>query len=211
VKRGCFILFLVILGSCTPARVTAPRLTVSVPLKQPSYYPFEAGFIWRYLEPGERLDAPMLVRENLGTTALGDEVYQLIRIYGRQAMTVQYYQSTEQGISLAREDHETFVLTYNPPREVYPSQLEVGQSWQGSSGVRLLKENREVATLLLVYHASVIREQVVTIQQQTFTAFVIAFEDQYGDKLVSGERWFVPFVGEVRTREGHYLVERNFR
>jgi hypothetical protein len=198
------------LGSCVPARVTAPRLTVSVPLNQPSYYPFEAGFVWRYLELGERLDAPMIVRENLGTTALGDEVYQLARVYGRQAMTVQYYVLNEQGVFLAREDHETFVLTFEPARQLYPSRLEVGQRWQGSSTVRLVKEN-EAATLSLVYRASIVRQQVVTVQQETFTAFVVAFEDQYGDKLVSGERWFVPFEGEVRSQEGHFLVERNFR
>jgi hypothetical protein len=211
VKRWWFILLIVLLGSCVPARVTAPRLTVSIPLKLASYYPFEAGFVWRYLEPGERLDAPMIVRENLGMTASGDEVYQLARVYGRQAMIVRYYKLNEQGVFLAREDHPRFVLTYEPPRQTYPSRLEVGQLWQGSSKVRLVKENQETATLPLVYRASVVRQQVVTVQGETFTAFVIAFDDQYGDKLVSGERWFVPFVGEVRSQEGHFLVERNFR
>jgi hypothetical protein len=209
VKVSWFVLILV-LSACAPARVNAPRLTVGVPLQQPSYFPLETGFMWHYLEPGERLDAPQMVRENLGTTRLGEQVYYLVRVYGRQSLTVYYYQVSEGGVFLAREDHDKLVLVYDPPRQVYPQWFEVGQVWRGSSTVRLVKENQETARLPLTYQASVVREQTVTVGGQTFSAFVITFEEQYGDQVVSSEVWVVPFVGDVRTKEGRFLVERNF-
>jgi hypothetical protein len=206
-----WLVLLILLSSCAPARVTAPRLNVSVPLEQPSYYPLEAGFVWHYLEPGERLDAPMIVRENLGATALKDQEYFLVRVYGRQSLTVYYFQETRQGIFLVREDHEEMVLSYEPPRQLYPSRLEVGEMWHGSSTVRLIEEDHEVGSLTLSYRASVVRQQTVTVAGQTYRAFVVAFEEQYGDRLISTEVWLVPFVGEVRSKEGHFLVKRNFR
>ncbi len=63
----------------------------------------------------------------------------------------------------------------------------------------------------LAYQMEVLEEREVRVPAGTFRVFRIRQTYQDARSQDVREVWFAPQVGEVRTREGRLLVERNFR
>jgi len=63
----------------------------------------------------------------------------------------------------------------------------------------------------LAYTFEVLEEKEVRVPAGVFRVFRIRqrYRDEKGEALY--EVWFAPKVGEVRTREGRLLTDRNFR
>jgi DNA-binding winged helix-turn-helix (wHTH) protein len=63
----------------------------------------------------------------------------------------------------------------------------------------------------LAYEMEVLEEREVRVPAGTFRIYRIRQTFRDGRSQDIREVWFAPRVGEVRTREGRILVERNFR
>jgi len=209
--------------ACAPVATNPPRLEVGFAPKQVSYYPLEAGLLNVYLEAGERTDSPTLKRENLGRTMIDGIGYSQVRFYGRSSDELHYYLEDDEGIKLAREDKGNTVITYSPPILVFPAEaLEVGLSWSGETDAHIASsEEQPSAHIEYTYTVVDERRVQITVDQVNkaeptwVDAFVLAEEQRLSEagtaQVFQGSYWFTPYLGEVRTRSGAFLIGTNAR
>ncbi|AEB12773.1 hypothetical protein [Marinithermus hydrothermalis] len=216
-KRALLALF-VLLAACAPAPTTAPEATLRVegPV---GFYPARAGLEWVYLPQGDRLDDPPYRLQVLGPTAWNGVNAVQYRFSGRGQERLYYRQVSADGVRLLgfEEVISASRVTFDPPLLEYPPQalLEVGYRWGGRTRVRsvfvLPSGVEEQARFDLEYTFTVIGKGEVRVPAGVFEAYMIRFSGRSSDGETSEyEAWFVPHLGEVRTREGLLLVRRNF-
>jgi len=210
-------LLVLLLAACAPAP-SGPRPAEARFEGPVSFYPHETGLQWRYLPEGVPLDAPSytLRVEGLGSF-VGVPGIQF-RFFGRGQDRVYYRQFGDFGVKLLGYEEKITLsrVEFNPPFLEYPpaSVLAVGYRWGGRSRVKsyfvLPNGVEKQAELDLDYRFEVLAKRKVSVPAGIFDAYVIRFSAQSGDERIESELWFVPYVGEVRTREGLVLIERNF-
>src|SRR5690606_24646655 len=107
---------------------------------------------------------------------------------------------------------------FDPPLQEYPpaAQLRVGANWSGSTSVHLSADGgRQQRSLDVEYVYTVVDKRPVTTPAGQFDVFVIDFTTRTFDEEgsiteeLTQQTWFSPYVGEVRTRNGHLLVSSN--
>lgn len=121
------------------------------------------------------------------------------------------------GVRLFGFEDPSARVVFAPPIPEYPPEglLAVGYRWGGESEVRATlltpQGERPLASGRLAYTFEVLEEKEVRVPAGVFRVFRIRqrYRDEKGEALY--EVWFAPKVGEVRTREGRLLTDRNFR
>jgi hypothetical protein len=209
-----FVLFS--LPACAPAPVA--RFSVTTVPEEVSFYPHEAGLQWTYLEPGERLDTPHFTKEYSGLRSVNNELVVLSRFYGRGNEINAFETVDASGVFLKREDRPGAVLVYQPPLQTLPAQanFKVGTQWTGNSSVSVYYPNNDTPTQVqLSYAYRILETRTVVVGGQTLEVYIIAFEarqtDQHNNvETISQEVWYAPYVGEVKTRSGLFLMDTNF-
>ncbi|WP_234554096.1 hypothetical protein [Thermus caliditerrae] len=202
------------LAACAPQATQTPE--VRPLLQEAAFYPASTGLEWTYVPEGEALTSP-LYRVRVEGPALyeGQEALRF-RSFGRGEDRVYYRQVGPFGVRLLGFQDPSARVVFTPPLLEYPSEslLSVGYRWGGSTEVRvelLTPGGREPLTQgTLRYAMEVLEEREVRLPAGTFRVFRIrqTYQDSRGQD--AREVWFAPRVGEVRTREGRLLVERNF-
>ncbi|GAB5602831.1 hypothetical protein FJNA_13560 [Thermus sp. FJN-A] len=202
------------LAACAPQTSQAPEARPL--LREAAFYPATTGLEWAYVPEGEALTSPPYrVRVEGPAVYEGQEALRF-RSFGRGEDRVYYRQVGAFGVRLLGFQDPSARVVFTPPLLEYPPEalLHVGYRWGGSAQVRvelLTPEGREpLAQGVLNYTMEVLEEREVRLPAGTFRVFRIrqTYQDNRGQD--AREVWFAPRVGEVRTREGRILVERNF-
>ncbi len=212
-----FLLLLVLLAACAPAPQTPPPAEARVegPV---SFYPKETGLAWHYLPEGLPLDAPRYTLRVEGLGSFEGTPGLRYRFFGRGQDRVYYRQTGDDGVKLLGYEERITLsrVEFDPPFLEYPpkSLLQVGYQWGGKSRVKsyfaLPSGIVKQAELTLDYRFEVLARREVEVPAGRFLAYVIRFSAKGGEEAIESELWFVPHVGEVRTREGLVLIDKNF-
>lgn len=204
------------LAACAP--VPVERVGVLQRSAPPTFYPHPTGAFWRYLAEGEARNAPALVQQVEGPTVIDGERLTAWRTTGRGLETRTYRDYRESGVYLVREAGPGYVTTISPPVHEWPraGTLRVGARWGGQAVATVTFTEAGVAEeVRLEYGYEVVDQRPVETAAGAFEVFVVAFEsrafDTEGETLetLRQELWFAPFIGEVRTDTGLFLVESN--
>jgi hypothetical protein len=207
---------LLLLAACAPA--PAERVSVVQATEPPTYYPHPTGALWRYLPEGEAQDAPALVQRVEGPTVVDGERLTAWRTTGRGLETRTYRAYREDGVFIPRETGPGYVTTISPPIREWPraGTLRVGASWGGEAVATVtFTDADEQEEVRLTYRYEVVDRRPVETSAGAFDVFVIAFESRSYSaegqtaETLRQELWFTPFVGEIRTDNGLFLVASN--
>jgi hypothetical protein len=220
--RVVWLLFLFALVACAPEAPDPGRVEILQLAEAPSYYPRQTGIVWNYLRDGEPLDAPPVLQQVLGPTVVGGEVLIATRLHGRGLDTSYFRRYGPEGVFLVRETRPGAVIDFDPPRQELPAEgaLRPGSSWGGSTTARLYfpqaRPENQRTELRLDYEYRVVDRREVVVAAGRFEVYVINLvanhfnEDGALVESVQQELWFAPYVGEVRTPTGYFLVSSNF-
>jgi len=220
------IAVLLSVAACVPPAVQ--NVTTTVAADQVSYYPSQSGLVWSYLKPGEPLDtAPYIVRIE-GPTSYQSKVLTALRFIGRGQERFYYREFDATGVKLWGEaSPEFYQITYDQPVQEYPSEatLAVGKTWTGSTTAQLVTKEG-TRKMRFTYISKVVTREKFKIRDTEYNAFLILRDNrleyldltaaesakpQFQPILESQRIRFVPYIGEVETREGLVLVNYNFK
>lgn len=208
---------LLILAACAPT-AEGPRVDVEQLSEPISYYPFQTGARWEYLPDGARLSDPSTVVRVEGPTVVSNSVWVAWHARGRGLDQTSYRDNRPEGVFLLREERLGTTFTFDPPLQEYPpaAQMRVGANWSGSTSVHLSADGgRQQRTMQVDYVYTVVDRRPVTTPAGQFDVFVIDFTSRTFDdegnitEELTQQTWFSPYLGEVRTRNGHLLVNSN--
>jgi len=206
-----------VLAACAP-QVTAPAPAEARIEGPVGFYPHATGLVWTYLPEGLPLDAPPYRVRVEGVGSFEGKAGLRYHFFGRGQDRVYYREVGDFGVRLLGYEERITLsrVEFDPPFIEYPpaALLEVGARWGGRTRVSsffvLPKGIEKQATLNLDYQFEVVEKRPVEVPAGSFTAYVIRFSAQSNKEAIRSELWFVPRVGEVRTREGLLLIGKNF-
>jgi len=218
-KRLALLALLALLGACAPQANTPANEPFARVQEPVAFYPHTLGLYWVYLPQNDPPNYPPFRLSVLGPGQWDGEVATQMRFSGRGQERIYYRRFSEAGVELLgfKEQITLTKVSYDPPMLEYPPEdlLRPGYRWGGRSTTQsvfqLPSGNMEQATLVIDYTYEVKGMSRVEVPAGIFEAYVIELtvSDDQGNSLVQ-EIWFVPHVGEVRTREGLVLIETNF-
>ena len=212
---------MVLFAACVPTE-EGERVGVEQLSGQISYYPQETGAIWQYLPSEALIDEPRLFSTVEGPTVLDGEVWIAWRSAGRGIDIGLFRQYRDDGVYLRRKEQPGTIFTFDPPIRELPTEgtLRVGANWAGSTEVLAefpaAPDGAQTTTLMVDYVYTVVDQRTVTLLAGEFEVFVLNFVTRTFDdegtiiEELTQEIWFAPFVGEVRTDSGYFLVGSNF-
>ncbi|WP_018467442.1 hypothetical protein [Calidithermus timidus] len=212
-------LLLAVLSACVPQTDQNTQSNLGLSSNQ-AYLPFQTGVQWAYLPQDAAPNDPPYRLTVLGPAPFGDQIAVKYRFAGRGVQKDYYRQIGPAGVRLlGYEDAvSTAVTRFNPPMLEYPpeSQIATGSRWGGVTTVEttLYPPNARPQVIYketIEYNYRILGKEKVRVRGGEFEVFRVQFEAKGGTGAVdSREIWFVPGVGEVRTKEGFVLVARNF-
>lgn len=209
--------FLLLLTACAPA--AEDRTSVVQYTAPASFYPNQTGAVWSFLPEGERVGAAPVSQRVEGPTVVGGERLVAWRTSGRGLDVRTYRDYRPDGVFIPREEGPGYVTTTSPPVQEWPAaqSLALGSSWGGETTATVtFTDAQETRRFGLEYRYEVVDVRTVTVAAGTFEVFVVAFESRSltpgggVQETLRQELWFAPFVGEVRTDSGLFLVTTNF-
>jgi hypothetical protein len=211
------VLALVACAPQTPTRVTGQTGTGS----SVAFYPSQSGAIWQYLKDGERGDSAPYTLRIEGPQSYNGRILTGMRFLGRGQDISYFRQFDERGVQLIAQGSTNFYdLVYETPILEYPPQKDmvVGKTWSGTSNATLTIPKQAVQKLRYTYQFRVVAKEKYRVATTDYDAFLILrdnrLEDLSGksDPVIESQRIrFVPFIGEVQTREGLVLINYNFK
>jgi len=219
-KRLLLLALLLLIGACAPQQTAPPEEPTYPRVQGPvDFYPHSIGIYWIYLPQGDPPDYPKYRLSVLGPGQWDKQTATQERFSGRGQERIYFRRYSEAGVELLgfKEQITLTKVSFNPPMLEYPPEelLRPGYRWGGrsvTSSVFLLPSgNMQQATLTIDYNYEVKGIKQVQVPAGLFDAYVIELTvtDDKGNQTVQ-EIWFVPHVGEVRTREGLLLIEKSF-
>lgn len=213
---------LIVLAGCAPTADDPGRVEIEQLTQELSYFPHQTGAVWRYLPEGASLGDVRVNRRVEGPAILEGDTWIAWRSEAPGFIYTYYRQYRDDGVYLRERRSASDRLTFDPPLQEYPSerQMRVGASWGGVTTATAYfpearPENRQ-AELTFEYEYRIVDERQVTVAAGRFDVFVINLDTKVRDEdgevveTLQQEVWFTPYVGEVRTEQGHFLVETNF-
>jgi hypothetical protein len=222
-----FLPLLVLFAACAPAP-TPNAISTSVAADEVSYYPSQSGLTWAYLKPGEsEATAPYVVRVE-GPSSYQSRVLTAIRFVGRGTERFYYREFDNTGVKLWGEGSPDFYgIVYDRPVQEYPAEstIAVGKSWSGDTTAKLTTR-QGVYNLRYTYTFRVVSKEKFKIRSTEYDTFLIlrdsrleytglsatdAAKPEFRPIVESQRIRFVPFIGEIQTREGLVLVDYNFK
>ncbi len=214
-----WLALILLLVACKPepARVTSQAGTTAAV----AFYPSQSGAIWQYLKDGETTDtAPYYLRIE-GPQSYNNQVYTGMRFIGRGQDIYYFRQFNERGVYLIAQGANNFYeLIYEQPILEYPPQKElvVGKTWSGTTLGTLTPSKQAPQKIKYTYQFRVVSKEKFRIGTTDYDAYLILrdnrIEDLTGkaDPVIEAQRIrFVPYIGEVQTREGLVLYNYNFK
>ena len=198
-------------SACAPTTGQPNRpveVQVEVDTTAVAYHPTQAGILRTYTtEQG----GSEIHQEHLGRTVRSGVPYQVVQTRGGGRDTRSYHRHTTAGVFKAIETTPNYEATYDPPMQMLPGTLQVGQTWQGSSTVTFTRQGQPPQHVDVHYQSRVIDQRQGSISGQEYNFFVIQTEgfDENGAPVARQERWYVPHLGDVKPTDGLLLVASN--
>lgn len=205
-------------AACAP---TSEEGTVSVDQLRDTitYYPYQTGATWQYLPEGARLSAPRAGIVVEGPTVVDGGVWISYREIRPGFEQRSYRQVRPEGVFLHSQVRLGITtLRYDPPLQEFPpaGTLRVGAQWSGETTVHLtLTGDADTEQRRVAYVYTVVDERTVSVPVGEIQVYVIDLttrligEDGTVVDEESLQTWYTPYLGEVRLRTGHVLVETN--
>jgi hypothetical protein len=211
-------LLVALLSACVPQATPTPP---APPIYGPqAFFPVTYGLDWEYQPQGFKFADPPYKVSILGPGVFEGQPSLRYRFSGRGQDRVFHRQVSADGVKLLGfEERITELKTaYDPPILEYPpiSLLSVGYRWGGTSKLAIsftLPNNKtEYYKGTLEYSYTVLAKNTVDSPAGRYEVLRIALDskDSTGNQNRQ-EIWYAPNVGEVRTKEGLLLIERNFQ
>jgi hypothetical protein len=209
------ILLIALLAGCAPRSHEPPEPVVGIVKAEPEFFPNETGFSWTYLPEGSQKGSLAYTTTISGPGMLADATATRFVFRGRGQERVFYRNIDPQGSWLfgLEETISKTTITFNPPIKEYPSpaEIHVGAQWGGETQATTDNGKRRVS-FPITYTFTVTGLKEVEVPAGRFDAFTIQFfANSPNQPPQQYEVWFVPKVGEVRTREGLLLTEWSFK
>jgi hypothetical protein len=214
---GVGLLFLAV--ACAPAQ--PPTVGGQTTGGSVSFYPSQSGALWQYLKEGERADSTPYALRVEGPQSFNGRVLTGMRFVGRGQDIYYFRQFDERGVQLISQGSKDFYeLVYDTPVLEYPPQKElvVGKTWSAVVLATLTVPKQSPQRLRYTYSFRVAAKEKYKIGATEYDAFLILRDnrleavDGKSEPVVEAQRIrFVPFIGEVQTREGLVLLSYNFK
>lgn len=208
----------VVLAACAPAAEDG-RVAVDQLRETTTYYPYQTGASWQYLPEGARLSAPRAGVVIEGPTVVDGELWISYREIRPGFEQRSYRQVRPDGVFLHSQVRLGITtLEYDPPLKEFPAPgtLQVGTQWSGETMVELsLTGEPDIERRHVSYVYTVVDRRSVTVPAGEIEVYVIDLTTRLLDDegLIIDEEslttWFTPYLGEVRLRTGHVLVDTN--
>jgi hypothetical protein len=205
---GCF-------PTAEPPKVVKP-IESGVVGGQTSFYPNAAGLTWQYIKESNTLDAPKYKLEILGPSLFHGKTLTAIRFLGNASDQTYFREFSSTGVKyFGYSIAQTGDVTFEPAIQEYPApnELKIGASWGGETKVTEpnLADPSKPKTYKISYTYTVLARQQFKVAEQIYDTYRIAFEVIAGPTQRSTQTiHFTPNVGEVRTKEGLLLLNKNF-
>lgn len=208
----------VLLSGCVPEAGQAEAATQ--PTGPLAYVPTETGATWAYLPDRASLDEPRVIVRVEGPTVVDGVVRTAWRMVGRGLEVRWFREHRSDGTYLVREERPGTRILFDPPIQELPSgPFRVGQTWGGETTATLIfpdaaPENRS-SSLPLEYRSTIVDRREVTVPAGTYEVFVLNLTTRTYDEQgtiteeLTQETWYAPYLGEVRTENGFFLVDTN--
>jgi hypothetical protein len=217
--RCALIGLALLLAACAPKPPTSVGGTVTQTSVE--FYPSQSGAIWQYLKEGERSDSPPYALKIEGPQSFNGRILTSMRFIGRGQDITYFRQFDETGVHLVSQGSTNFYeLVYDQPVLEYPAKndLVVGKSWSGTTLATFTPGKQAARQLRYTYQFRVLGKEKYKIGNVTYDAFLILRDNRLEDlstkaePIIESQRIrFVPFIGEVQTREGLILIGYNFK
>jgi hypothetical protein len=207
----------VLLAACAPQ--TGSGVNTATIQGKPAFYPSQIGLDWVYLPQRSPTSDPPYRLSILGPGSFGGQPAIRYRFSGRGQERSYFRRIGSNGIQLLgfEETVTSSVVRFTPPMQEYPAEatMNVGARWGGTSRVEseIIAGGRvtRLADSSITYNYEVVGRTNVAVGAGSFEALRISLRIKPAQgELEVYEIWYVPYVGEVRTREGLLLVGRNF-
>ncbi len=228
-KKVLFVLTIALLGACAPAPSAPTSPSGPIPQIQGgvSFYPNQAGLVWRYLPESATTGELPYTITSLGIANYDGQLYSKFGFTGRGRERFYFRTMGADGVRLhlMEESVTSTRTTYTPAILEYPSEssLVVGATWGGlTRAVTTLVINNKsdvFSDVTLKYAYKVVDKNDVNTRAGAFSVFRIrlTIESTLPPKagsepdMANFDIWFTPYVGEVRTQESLMISERNFK
>jgi hypothetical protein len=210
---------LLVVVACAPSQ--SPTVGGQTTGGAVSFYPSQSGALWQYLKDGERADSTPYALRVEGPQSFNGRVLTQMRFLGRGQDIYYFRQFDERGVQLIAQGSKDFYeLVYDTPVLEYPAQKEfvVGKTWSAVTFATLSIPKQSPQRLRYTYSFRVAAKEKYKVGATEYDAFLILRDnrleavDGKTEPVVEAQRIrFVPFIGEVQTREGLVLLSYNFK
>lgn len=217
------LLLTLLLAACAPVATnpTPKAIDNTRLIPAPSlFYPDREGFTWDYQNPDGSDTTATLT--GLKRFPLDNQVYETLTRTNEDGTTTVQYLKRENGLHLVGEVRdEQYILHYDPPLRLYPTEraFRLDAEWGGTTHVtEIMGYGTNVETRLpwtVQYHHQVIDRENIRAGNLIVDAYKIRYtadwttEHNILAQNTITDIWFAPFIGEIRTRDGHALYDTN--
>jgi hypothetical protein len=199
-----------------PVKPPKPPVESGVVGGKSSFYPNEAGLTWQYIKESTSADAPKYKLEILGPSLFHGRTLTAIRFVGNASDQTYYREFSSTGVKFyGFSIAQTGDVTFEPAIQEYPAanDLKIGATWGGETTVTEpnLADPSKLKSYKISYTYTVLARQQFKVAEKVYDTFRIAYEVISSPTQRSTQTiHFTPSVGEVRTKEGLLLLDKNF-
>jgi hypothetical protein len=199
-----------------PAKPPKPPVESGVVGGKTSFYPNAAGLTWQYIKESNSADAPKYKLEILGPSIFHGKTLTAIHFVGNASDQTYFREFSGSGVKFyGFSIAQTGDVTFDPPIQEYPAanDLKVGATWGGETTVTEpnLADPSKPKSYKISYTYTVLDRQQFKVAEKIYDTYRIAYEVISSPTQRSTQTiHFTPSIGEVRTKEGLLLLEKNF-
>lgn len=218
------LLLLAVLAACAPSTAPTERTASVEQLSRAvGFYPDQAGARWEYLPDNAPVDDPRLIQIVEGPRVVDGRTLVAHLTRGGGAEERKYRSIASDGVRLYMRSVPGAQTTFEPPILEFPpaGQLVRGANWGGTTSASThfpgAQPEFRNETQQIRYRYTVVDRRNVRVPAGTFDVYVINLvTDQLNEaggvsSSLTQELWYSPYVGEIRTVGGYYLVGLNFQ
>lgn len=212
------------LVACAPRPAPAlPEAPIRLAGDVGGFYPTATGVEWRFTRPGPG-PAEARIRVIGPQTFAGERTiaFEFTSLLG-EGLTRSwvFHRRVEAGrvirVGDVSDQVTNLTRTWEPAfqEHLLGAALRVGARWGGTTTMteRVTQNGalRPTLSIRVEYEYRVVAQRWVTVPAGSFLAYIIEFRASSGEgEVIVQEIWFVPGLGEIRTREGFLLAAFNF-
>lgn len=151
------------------------------------YFPLKSGNQWVYKI--KMADGTEVVR-HIAASKPVDGKLRMVLLLNLTPVAEIHYDNNEQGLFKVKEISAAGTKNYEPPQQVLPAKLKVGEAWSWQSADQKSKETSKITAT-----------ETVKLATGTYDTFVVEYSGERDGVPYSGKTWFAKGVGYVKYEE----------